>query len=201
MSAAMRRKRMELLLEHCRIDGATRILDVGGSIDWSWGLAKGNPTITYLNMYPPEEVSLPSYIQGDARDMHMFNDSEFDLVISNSVIEHLPSREDQRRMACEIQRVGKFYWVQTPNLHFPLELHLCFPFVQYWPEKWRVAFAKVWPFSFEKLRGHPDGAVADAQVILLTGNQLTTLFPGSELIREKFAGVTKSLIVYGGNDA
>lgn len=199
ISAKLRHRRLALLIERCRIDSDTRILDVGGSNDWNWSELGVEPTITYLNVYPPEEQGLANYIQGDARDMHMFGDGEFDLVISNSVIEHLLSRDDQRRMANEIRRVGKRYWVQTPNKHFPLELHMCFPFIQYWPVKWRIAFAKVWPFSFEKMRGHHEGAVADAQVILLTRKQFAELFPGAEIICERFMGITKSLVAFKEN--
>ena len=198
LSSRLRRKRLRLLVDRCCIGSDTRILDVGGSSDWDWGELGIHPTITHLNMYSPEEVNLPNYVQGDARNMHMFADGEFDLVISNGVIEHLLSRKDQDSMAREIQRVGKSYWVQTPNKHFPLELHLCFPFIQYWPVKWRIAFAQIWPFSFEKMRGHHEGAVADAQVILLSKRQFHNLFPGSELICEKLLGFSKSLIVFKG---
>jgi hypothetical protein len=199
ISAALRRKRMAILLEHFQFDADTKVLDVGGSGDWDWKEAGVEASITVINLYPPEEVGTPNYIQGDACDMHMFKDNEFDLVISNSVIEHLPSHAHQCRMASEIQRVGRSYWVQTPNRHFPLELHLCFPFVQYLPVPWRIAFARVWPFSFEKMRGR--SAENDAQVILLTKRQFQGLFPGSDLVCEKFAGLTKSLIAVRGSNA
>ncbi|WP_255695553.1 methyltransferase domain-containing protein [Rhodohalobacter sp. 614A] len=55
------------------------------------------------------------YVQGDALDMHMFEDKSFDVVFSNSVIEHVGSFENQRRFADEVRRVGKAYWVQTPD--------------------------------------------------------------------------------------
>ncbi len=197
-SLSMRRKRMKKLLEHFEFNATTRILDVGGSIDWDWGDIGVDPSVTVINLYPPSEVGLLNYIQGDACDMHMFKDQEFDLVFSNSVIEHLPSYEDQFRMASEIQRVGRAYWVQTPHRHFPLELHLCFPFVQYLPVEWRVAFSRVWPFSFEKMRGR--SAENDARVILLTKRQFKNLFPGGMLICERFAGLTKSLIIWRKND-
>jgi len=189
---------MARMLEYIRFDGGMRILDVGGSGDWDWESVDADVSITTINLYPAAEIGLENYVQGDACDMHMFSDGEFDLVFSNSVIEHLPSKDHQRQMATEIQRVGKAYWVQTPNKHFPLELHLCFLFIQYFPVKWRIAFAKIWPFSFEKMRGRIDGAVADAQAILLTSKDFKILFPDGELICEKFMGMMKSLIVFKG---
>ena len=197
----MRRKRLSRLLEYHSLGRDTKILDVGGSGDWSWVDAGDATSITVINLYPSSDVNIQNYIQGDACDMHMFSDDQFDLVVSNSVIEHLLSSEDQKKMAAEIRRVGKSYWVQTSNRHFPLELHLCFPFIQYWPVKWRISFARVWPFSFEKMRGRIDGAVADAQAILLTKKTFQGLFPDAEIICEKFCGLTKSLIATrGGHD-
>ena len=198
MSTAMRRKRMAKLTSCFSLADNARILDVGGSGDWNWDASGLMVSVTVINLYPPEDVNIPNYIQGDACDMHMFRDGEFDLVFSNSVIEHLPSKEHQRRMAKEIQRVGKAYWVQTPNKHFPLELHLCFPFIQYLPVKWGGVFGRTWPFSFEKMRGRTEGAVADAQALLLTGKQLQALFPGCTLVRERFLGMAKSLVAYRG---
>lgn len=197
----MRRKRMQRMLENVQFKDGMRVLDVGGSGDWNWTGVHAEISVTTINLYPADEVGMDHYVQGDACDMHMFAPDEFDLVFSNSVIEHLLSREDQQRMADEIRRVGKAYWVQTPNRHFPLELHLCFPFIQYFPVHWRVAFARVWPFSFEKMRGRTEGAVADAQAILLTKKEMQSLFPEGELICERFIGMTKSLIMTGDKHA
>jgi hypothetical protein len=195
ISRRLRMKRIRTLKEHLQLTDGMKILDVGGSGDWDWKSFGIQADVTMINIDdPPETGSSINYIQGNACDMHMFADNEFDLVFSNSVIEHLPNREDQQKMAAEICRVGRSYWVQTPNRHFPLELHLCFPLIQYWPIKWRMAFARIWPFSFERLRGRVDGAVRDAQVILLSKKQMQTLFPSGNIISEKFAGITKSLI-------
>ncbi|MDF7799791.1 class I SAM-dependent methyltransferase [Pontiellaceae bacterium B1224] len=199
-SARMRRKRMQRFLSYFKLNATTRILDVGGSGDWNWKSFGVNAEVTTVNLNPPKPGQL-NYVQGSACDMHMFSDGEFDLVFSNSVIEHLLSREDQRCMAAEIQRVGNAYWIQTPNRYFPIELHLCFPFVQFFPKAGKLFVARHWPFSFQKLRGKPEGAVADAQAILLTKADMKELFPGSYLICERFLGMTKSLIVTGDKDA
>jgi hypothetical protein len=198
VSEKLRKRRIAKLLNHFNISEDTTILDVGGSGDWDWKSFGIEAAVTTLNLNSSSSKCLGRYIRGDACDMHMFADGEFDLVFSNSVIEHLPSCEHQQRMATEIRRVGKAYWVQTPNKHFPLELHLCFPFIQYFPVKWRISFAKVWPFSFEKMRNNQEGAIADAQVILLNRRQFAALFPQAEMICERFFGITKSLIVYDG---
>ncbi len=186
---------MQRFHEHFNLTPESRILDVGGSGDWDWKAFGIEARITVINLNPPPERCAGTYVQGSACDMHMFADDEFDLVFSNSVIEHLFSREDQQRMAGEILRVGKAFWVQTPNRHFPLELHLCFPFFQYFPLKIKLFIARYWPFSFQKMRGK--SAEYDAQAILLNKSELMSLFPNSKLICERFLGLTKSLIVTG----
>ena len=66
---------------------------------------------------------------GDATDLSPFKDKSFDIVHSNSVIEHLYNFENQKKMASEIMRVGQKHIVQTPNKYFFLEPHLSyFPF-------------------------------------------------------------------------
>ena len=64
---------------------------------------------------------------GDARQMPMFQDNEFDMCFSNSVIEHVGSAADQMSMAREVRRVAKGYFIQTPNAYFPLEPHFLIP--------------------------------------------------------------------------
>ena len=103
------------------------ILDVGGKINF-WenrGLAGNNDyKITVLNI--EKEKSNYSNINcliGDATNLNQFNNKSFDIVHSNSVIEHLYNFENQKKMASEIMRVGQKYIVQTPNKYFFLEPH------------------------------------------------------------------------------
>ena len=63
--------------------------------------------------------------------MDFFKDKSFDAVFSNSVIEHVGTFEDQKMMANEVIRVTNFYFIQTPNLYFPIEPHFLVPFFQF----------------------------------------------------------------------
>jgi hypothetical protein len=184
---------------------AFRILDVGGTSSfWERMGFAGAPAvqIVLLNLY---EQEVPSEhmraVIGDASDMSMFRDAEFDVVVSNSVIEHLPSPELQGRMAREIRRVGVRHWVQTPNRRFPLEPHFLFPFFQYlpmWVRAWLLRH-----FDLGWYRRERDPAVATAAVRsirLTTHRELLTLFPQSRLVVERAFGLAKSFIVIGGWD-
>lgn len=52
-----------------------------------------------------------------------FADKSFDLAWSNAVLEHVGSREAQRRFLSEINRVSKRAFLTTPNRLFPIEVH------------------------------------------------------------------------------
>lgn len=66
-------------------------------------------------------------MKGDATNLSQYSDKSFDIVFSNSVIEHLYTKENQISMAKEVNRVGKNYFIQTPNYWFPIEPHWVFP--------------------------------------------------------------------------
>lgn len=110
-----------------------RVLDIGGTQAF-WeigGLAEDQGIhLTLLNLTKESSTRL-NFVSmlGDGRDLSAFEDGSFDVVFSNSVIEHLGQHEDQRRMAREIQRVGKRYFIQTPNKSFPIEPHFLFPLI------------------------------------------------------------------------
>jgi hypothetical protein len=174
-----------------------RILDVGGGADWDWGDWAGTPPeLTLLNLdVKPSRNGHVCYVQGDAREMSDFRDKEFDLVFSNSVIEHVGTFADQQRMAAEVRRVARAYWVQTPYRHFPIEPHMLFPFFQYLPTSWRRVIGLHWPLSFQKLR-NKDPLRDALGVRLLDHREMTHCFPDATIIRERFLGCTKSLIAY-----
>jgi hypothetical protein len=62
------------------------------------------------------------YVLADG--LHLpFRDGAFDLVYANAVIEHVGGAEEQQRLLDEMERVGQFWIVTTPNRTFPVEAH------------------------------------------------------------------------------
>ena len=117
------------------------LLDVGGTLDF-WRQVDFTPKDGSIVLYNLKECTLLDAgitgMVGDARDMHEFPDKRFDLVFSNSVIEHVGTYQQQEQMAQEIQRVGKRYCIQTPNRYFPIEPHVLWPCFQFLPRRWQV---------------------------------------------------------------
>lgn len=205
LAVKFRRRRFVFLQSLlARLEGPISILDVGGSEDY-WrimGAAGSNQlSITLLNI-SAENITLPNTrsIVGDARNLE-FGDKSFDVAYSNSVIEHVGGLTDQRKMADEVMRVGKRYFIQTPNRYFPLEPHFLFPFFQFLPVSVRVRLLQ--RFNLGWFPRTPDEAEAREiveSIRLLGKKEFWDLFPTARLYEEKILWMTKSFIAYGGWD-
>jgi SAM-dependent methyltransferase len=177
----------------------TRVLDIGGTI-YNWTLTPVRPKLTLLNM-PRASEPAPEGVDRVAADgcVLPFPDSAFDVVFSNSVIEHLTTRERQQQFANEVIRVGKRCYVQTPNRWFPVETHLLTPFVHYLPKRWQaplVRRATVWAFvtgiKGDRRRFYIEHYLKDVR--LLDRSEMQALFPQATIVVERFLGFAKSLI-------
>jgi len=181
------------------ITASTRILDVGGT-PANWALLGVRPQVTMLNLPRAMESGddgLP-WIFADGIELP-FRDKSFDVVFSNSVIEHVGDPLRQQQFAREIARVGVRYFVQTPNRWFPIEHHLLTPLIHFLPQPWQRRLVNrftVWEWI---ARPRPDQREFFLEhylrdIRLLDGRAMRRLFPGARLIRERFLGFTKSLI-------
>ena len=197
---AARFRRFEMAVKH--FPRPLRILDVGGLTryweDRGWA---GHPEIHIFSLnLKPEKQKYENItpITGNATDLSQFEDKSFDVVFSNSVIEHLFVFENQQRMAEEVQRVGKMYWVQTPNFWFPVEPHFLVPGWQWFPISLRVAIIRRWRCA--SLGPYPDPLIARRaveEIQLLTRKELEVLFPDATFHVERFCGLVKSWTVTG----
>jgi ubiquinone/menaquinone biosynthesis C-methylase UbiE len=201
LSLRFRRRRMQRFVRAFAIDSDTRILDIGGTPD-CWELIDERPRVTLLNT-PRAKADLRGaavWVAGDGRSLP-FRDRSFDIVFSNSVIEHVGDAASQARFAREVARVGRSYWVQTPNRWFPVEQHLLTPIVHWLPAAWQRAIVPrftVWsavtPLTPDRRRFYLEHYLTDVR--LLAAGELSSLFPGARIVRERFCGWTKSLIAY-----
>jgi predicted SAM-dependent methyltransferase len=176
------------------------ILDVGGtSYFWKNSSLLSHPglRITLLNLYPVE-TSHPAIhaVQGDATDMREFENGSFDLVFSNSVIEHLYTFELQQKMASEILRVGESYFIQTPNVYFPIEAHYALPFGQFYPKAFLHFMLTQTKFSRMRKWSSAEASQYIAEIRLLNAQEMKALFPGASLLKEKVLGLTKSITAH-----
>ena len=177
-----------------------KILDLGGKINY-WenrGLASNNNfKITILNL----ELEISNhqnikYVLGNATELSIFEDNSFDIVHSNSVIEHLYNFENQKKMALEAQRFGIKHIIQTPNKYFFIEPHYLLPFFQYLPKyfqfkiltKTKISRLKKWDEEFAKQYIE--------EIRLLSVLEFKKIFPNSKIYFEKFFGMNKSFTAH-----
>jgi SAM-dependent methyltransferase len=176
----------------------TTILDVGG-YPGTWEKTPINARITTLNIHaaeprPSQFSSLIETVVGDGCNLP-YEDKAFDIVFSNSVIEHLSTFERQVAFAHEARRVGKALWIQTPARSFFIEPHLMAPFVHYLPMTIQKKLLR--RFTLWGLLGKPSSEEIDtilSEVRLLSKSEMRQLFPDCKILHERFVGFTKSLI-------
>lgn len=135
-------------------------------------------------------------------------DGAFDIVFSNSVIEHvtLPKQQcaelrlserawanaafqSQKTFAREVERVGNGFFVQTPHPDFPFDLHLWLPFTNWLPHSALQRLVPITDRFWIKWCGVPDWH-------LLGPAQMQECFPQASIWIERFAGLPKSIIAY-----
>jgi Methyltransferase domain len=160
-----------------------RVLDVGG-LPFNWSLVPRSPRLVMLNVVLPNAPAPGppvAWVIGDGRRLP-FEDGAFDLVYSNSVIEHVGDFESQRRFAEECRRVGRGYYVQTPNRRFPIEVHLMRPFVHWMPRRVQERMLRRRKGWFLR------------EIRLLDRSEVGRLFEDAEIWQERVLGLCKSLI-------
>jgi len=178
-----------------------RVLDIGGTVE-SWQAAPVQPTsLVLLNMEffgLVEPRTTWRLVTGDACDPPAeLVGQRFDLVFSNSVIEHVGGHARRQAFAATVLAYGEHHWVQTPYRYFPLEPHWVFPGMQFMPLAARAQVSARWPLGWLPKSEHPDPVTHVELVLgvdLLSKTSLHHYFPASELLTERVGPLTKSLI-------
>lgn len=198
LSHQFRKKRFQLFLSKIQsLPKPVSILDIGGTVAFweNMGFSEEGVTITLLNL-KEQEITQPGFISvaGDATQLP-YADQSFDMVFSNSVIEHLYTKEKQQQMAAEVQRVGKHFFIQTPNYWFPVEPHWVFPFFQFLPFSVRVFLTQHFSLGHIAKQPLPEDAKRQVREIkLLSKREFQSLFPAALIYTERFLLMGKSFV-------
>jgi SAM-dependent methyltransferase len=196
--AHWRLQRMHAFLQRVRPAPGATVLDLGGTPEL-WGLLDHRLDVTLLNTDEvrgwgcrPPQANRFHVVAGDACDLERFGNGSFDVVFSNSLIEHLGGDERLLRFAREVRRVGRSYWVQTPSWLFPIEAHTGLPLYWLYPTPVRGAIARRLDGRYQSFPWYC--AMADTRSLSLS--ELRALFPDASLFTERVAGFTKSWSLY-----
>jgi hypothetical protein len=200
-SLVERKRKLESLAE--RKIKPLRIVDIGGTIDFweqrKWA-GREDVSISLVNLVrqEPRHANMECLI-GDATNLTEIADKSFDVSFSNSVIEHLFTYDNQRAMAREMCRIAPSVWLQTPNYWFPVEPHFHFVGWQWLPIKVRAELLLRRDYGWRKKAADLKQAYQlVAEVRLMTRSELERIFPGAEILGERFGPLVKSWILFSG---
>ncbi len=198
LASYFRKKRFEYFVRVIKPDPKNHsILDIGGRPQF-WIRSGYEGRVDMINIEDQNVRNLPSnirLIKGDILNIEELLKEKYDIIFSNSTIEHVGGLREQKKLAQIIMNNCSKYFVQTPNLNFPLEPHFLFPFFQFLPYSLKVTIAKYWPFGWYVPKS--ESAIKDTKMIrLLSKKQLKSLFPDGELVSEKFLIFNKSFYIF-----
>ena len=172
-----------------------RVLDLGGRPQW-WSADPRPASLTIVNLEPVDDLQpWMTYIVADACSLGSeIAREKFDLVVSNSLLEHVGGYDRRRKLAEVIHRVADRHWVQTPNRYFPIEPHWLAPGWQFLPIPLRARILQKWPFQQVRPADYEGAVECVLETELVSRAELKILFPQSDIWSEKFLGMTKSLV-------
>ena len=197
LRAYFRHRRHRLL--SCLIESLprpVRVLDVGGSpFFWETVQAAGRCEVTILNKedYAEAEERLTGeftshrVLVGDACRMDDVDDQSFDLVVCNSVLEHLGAWPEMTAAAQELARIGRHGWVQIPAIEFPIEPHLMLPVAHWFNRPLQRRLVE----TFQRMQPHNARELVD-RINLVSRKEMRLLFPQATVRSERFLLLPKS---------
>lgn len=194
-SSWTRKKRMALFLNVMTPETGMRILDLGGQPQ-IWDYVQPCLHITCVNLpgvatRGHQTHHRVTYIEADACDLRdQVKPGDFDLVFSNSVIEHVGGEDKRAQFASEVLRLCSRYWIQTPSKWFPIEAHCGMPLWWLYPKVLRAHLIRRWQ---AKLPAWTD-MVANTAVVGAT--ELRRILPGCRIRYERVFGLPKSIVAY-----
>ena len=121
-------------------------------------------------------------------------DDHYDLLLCNSVIEHVPPSE-RVALAAEMARVSRRLFVQTPARAFPIDPHFVMPLVHWLPRPMGRRLARVSPW---RLMTRSSARQCDQyfdETRLLGKRELERLFPDGFVRVERVLGLPKSYVL------
>ena len=193
IASKARAGRWQKLLETFPDLAEMRVLDLGGTGHF-WLAAPVRPrSVTTVNIVW-DDAAAPwhTHVRGDACAPPV-DAAGFDLVVSNSLLEHVGGHARRRQLADVIHRAAPRHWVQTPYRYFPVEPHWMFPLFQFLPYEARVRASARWPISMNARMPRETALDVVAETELIGRSQMRHLFPASRLWMETWHGLPKSM--------
>ena len=102
-------------------------------------------------------------------------------------------------MADEVRRVGKRWFITTPNRWFPFEFHVRMPLISWLPPRMMHKAARMW--GYNHMQGRYQSGCDYSDVHLMTAGQLRRAFPDSLILKPRVTIWPETLVIVGPIDA
>jgi SAM-dependent methyltransferase len=199
----VRKKMFQAFMDYFQPGPETTVLDVGVTSDDSF-----QESNYFEQLYPyPQRITCVgtedgSHLEGrypgliyrrvDPGQPLPFAAVAFDIVFSNAVIEHVGSRAAQADFVRESCRVGKAFFITTPNRWFPVEHHSGLPLVHFLPPNVYRSLLRRTRYRYW---------AEEAHLNMLTEAGFAGLFPPGRqpvIRRIRVGGLCSNLVALGG---
>lgn len=185
------------------------VVDLGGSAEmWRrWGVSGDHQVrVTLINNHHIDSTHRNEHLpgefirerMGDVLNLSRNDLAEFDVVFSNSMMEHLSSREDQARLAARIIECGKPFFIQVPNKHCIVDPHFPHPFAPFFamlPRPMQARLLTMHPLGSGSRSQDFGAALKRMQFYTPIGRRdLAGFFPGAAVEAEWSMGLPISII-------
>ena len=209
LSYISRKRKLELFDKMIGPSEQTRVLDVGGEVNprggsdlqlidsypWKKNLSSINLSCEHVSRIKKHYPKVDARV-GDALCLP-WPDKYFDVVYSNAVIEHVGDFEKQIQMATEIMRVGKRWFVTTPNRWYPFEFHMRLPLVTWLPGHGYFWVGRL--VCYNHVRQKYVFGAKQSGTRLMTAKEMKHCFPGSKIIKHRVTFMAETVIAIGGD--
>ncbi len=176
------------------------VLDLGGTAEM-WLRAPLRAKHVHLINLEEHPAELPDWITAEVADVtdeavaaELSAKGGYDLVFSNSTIEHVGGHSQRRKFVSAVESLAPLHWIQTPYRYFPVEPHFVAPGFQFLPLAARARLVRRWPLVHSRPDSPESAMDAVINIELLTRTEMRYLFPHSVLLSERVLGAPKSLI-------
>lgn len=197
LGSRARARRWDLMLEMFPELASMSVLDLGGTTRFWLDSPIQPAAVTVVNLvHPPApETEWVTEVIDDACNLgDPVGSTTFDLVCSNSLIEHVGGHARRQALAHQVHLRADRHWVQTPYRYFPVEPHWLFPGFQFLPVATRAVISQRWPLIHTPPADRASALRSVMSTELIGATELETYFPSSRIVRERFAGLTKSIV-------
>lgn len=172
-----------------------RVLDLGGTADTWLTPSMRARSITIVNIDSAVKDPGQPGMELIHADACAGGFGKYDLVFSNSMMEHLGGHARRRQFSDVVQESASSWWVQTPYRYFPIEPHWIFPGFQFLPFRLRLIICQHWDtLNMPACKETAEASELVASTELISATEMRVYFPTSEIWFERILGIPKSLV-------